>query len=69
MKTRISLTLTVTTALAALLIAPSGAAAATEFGDNCTVNESFKGSFTIFEVSNPKISYQPLRPAPASSPR
>jgi hypothetical protein len=62
MKIRISLALTVTAALAASLTAPSGATAATEFGDNCTVNSSFNQPITLFEVSNPE------NPLPTAAP-
>jgi hypothetical protein len=62
MKARIPLGLTTAAAVAATLIVPSGAAAATEFGDNCTVNGSFKEPITIFEVSNPE------NPLPTAAP-
>ncbi len=62
MTMRISLGLTVTAALAASLLVPSGAAAATEFGDNCTANKSTSGTVvTYFEIASPG-------PLPAAAP-
>ena len=69
MRARISLVLAVAVALATSLIVPSGAAAATEFGDNCTVNGSFKASLTMSEISIRKIRCRRLRQAPESSRR
>jgi len=60
MRPRLALSLTAA-ALTALL-APSGATAATEFGDNCVANSDFESAVTFFE------SVAPGNPLPVSAP-
>jgi hypothetical protein len=58
---RFLLSLTLTAALAAALLAPT-ASAATEFGDTCTANEEFFAPITFFEAS------APANPLPIAAP-
>ena len=60
-RARLGLSLTATVAAAALLV-PSGAAAATEFGDNCAANDLAPAPFGLFEVT------APFNPLPTAAP-